>query len=147
MTKVKSEQKVKDLEAKVEELSAKWKRALADYDNLEKRVSGERELASYNVLAHLLLKLLPAVDNLAKANESLKDAGLEMVLKQFQEALRSLGVEEFGKDGDQFDPALHEAIITDETAPKDQIAQVLDSGYKIGNRVIRPAKVSVGSQK
>lgn len=144
--KSKDTQKTVELEAKIEELSLNWKRALADYDNLEKRVKVEREQYGFSILSALVLKLLPPLDNLTKANESLKDPGLEMVLKQFQEALNSLGVSAFGHNGEAFDPALHEVIVTDESAPKDQISQVLNSGYKIGTRVIRVAKVKVGSQ-
>src|SRR3989304_2676049 len=93
-TKV-SEQK----QEKTQELENQLKRALADYQNLERRVEEERRLLSQLSSAILIEKFLPVLDNLESAQTHLKDEGLEMVIKQFRDVLSSEGVEEIEAQG------------------------------------------------
>lgn len=143
----KGEQKLKDLEQQVTQLTERWKRALADYTNLEKRVNQEQNQARELTTVIVVSKFLPVLDSLNKANNSVRDEGLAMIIRQFNEALSSLGVNEFGSTNDNFDPSLHEAVITDETKPKGELVEVLNKGYTINNKVIRPASVKVGSKE
>lgn len=133
--------------AKNNELEAQLKRALADYQNLEKRVEEERKLLSKLSASLLIEKLLPVLDNLEKAQAHLKDEGLEIVLKQFKEILSAEGVEEIAAHGAQFNPNYHEAVETQQGENDNVVIKVLEKGYKIENTVLRPAKVIVSKKK
>jgi len=129
------------------ELELRLQRALADYQNLEKRVEEERKLLSKLSASLLIEKILPVLENTEKAQAHLKDEGLEMVIKQFKDILYSEGVEEISAEGAQFDPNLHEAIETQEGENDNTITKVVSKGYKIEDTVIRPAKVIVIKKK
>ncbi len=131
---------------KQEELEGQLKRALADYQNLERRVSEERQLLSQLSSALVIEKFLPVLDNLESAQSHLNDQGLAIVIKQFNDVLQSEGVEQIMAEGQQFDPNLHEAAEVTEEGEDGKIVKVLAKGYKINSRIIRPAKVIV-SQK
>jgi len=139
----KSEQKIKELEKKLEEITNNWKRALADYQNLEKRLAQERETLHVLLSAGLILKFLPILDNLEKASLHIKDEGLSMVIKQFKNTLASEGVSEIEiKDG-KFDPNFCEAVGIVQGEDEGKIAQVVEKGYQLKGKVIRTAKVKV----
>jgi molecular chaperone GrpE len=142
MTKIKKTAKDKNLE-KNKELEGQLKRALADYQNLERRVEEERRLLSSLSSAVLIEKFLPVLDNLENAQKHLNDEGLEMVIKQFTSVLEEEGVTEIEAIGTQFDPNLHEATEVVEGAKDNQVVKILRKGYKINDRVIRPVQVSV----
>lgn len=127
----------------VEELENQLKRALADYHNLERRVDEERKLLSQLSSIILIEKFLPILDNLENAQSHLKDEGLDIVIKQFKDVLTSEGVEEIDAEGTQFDPNLHEAIEVAEGPDEGRIVKVVAKGYKVNNKVLRPAKVVV----
>jgi len=130
-------------EDKITELENSWKRALADYRNLEKRVIEEkREFAKF-VLVAFIRNLLPILDNLEKAQSHLNDSGLALVVESFKNALKEEQVEEIESLGKEFNPTLHEAIEVGE-GEDNIIISVLEKGYKLQDRVIRPAKVVVG---
>lgn len=125
------------------ELEEKYLRALADYQNLEKRVGREKETFVKFANAVLILKMLPVLDNLERAAEHLKDQGTELVMRQFKEALSSEGVTEIEAEGQPFNPELHEAV--EKIAGEEgKVLAVVERGYKLGEKVIRPAKVRVG---
>jgi molecular chaperone GrpE len=128
---------------KQEELEGQLKRALADYQNLERRVAQERQLLSQLSSALVIEKFLPVIDNLESAQSHLNDQGLAMVIKQFNDVLQSEGVEQIQAEGQQFDPNLHEAAEVTEEGENGKVVKVLAKGYKIRDRVIRPAKVIV----
>src|SRR3989338_5691145 len=128
-------------------LEDQLKRALADYHNLERRVDEERKLLAQLSSAIVIEKLLPILDNLESAQKHLNDQGLEMVIKQFKDVLVQEGVEEIETEGAQFDPHIHEAIEVIEGPNEGSIVKVLTKGYKINDRVIRPAKVVVERAK
>jgi molecular chaperone GrpE len=135
--------KAKKLEEKKED--SKYLRALADYQNLEKRVEREKENFVRFANAVLILKMLPILDNLERANEHLKDQGIELVIKQFKDALSSEGVTEIEAVGAAFNPELHEAI-EKISGEEGKVLSVVEKGYRLGEKVIRPAKVRVGGK-
>lgn len=141
MAKKKQQPQKKD--QKHQELEERLKRTMADYQNLERRIEEERKLLSKLSAMLLVEKLLPVLDNLENAQSHLKDEGLEMVVKQFKEILAQEGVEEIEAIGQQFDPNEHEAVEVAEGPDEGRIARVVAKGYKIEDKVIRPAKVVV----
>jgi len=136
----------KKLEKRVGELEEQWKRALADYQNLEKRIEKEREDFIRFANEPLVDKLLYVFDNLKRACKNFHNKGLKIVHDQFWEVLQSEGVENIKCIGEEFDPQLMDAaamvggaknIIIDEVTP----------GYLYKGKCIRPAKVKVGKGK
>lgn len=142
MSKVKKTATEK-IDPRHKELEDQLKRALADYQNLERRVEEERRLLSTLSSAILIEKFLPVLDNLESAQTHLADQGLEMVIKQFKDILASEGVSEIQADGQQFDPKLHEATEVQEGENDNMIVKVERKGYKLNDKVIRPAQVIV----
>lgn len=150
--------KTKELEEKVNQLDAQLKRAVADYHNLEKRVSeGRSELTSF-VGAELVKRLLPVLDHLehslAGMSEEDKQSGwakgVELAVKEFQQVLAQEGLDQIVADpstssgqGVQFDPSLHEAVDT-RVGEDNKILEVVRKGYTLNGKVIRPAQVVVG---
>ena len=119
------------------------KRALADYQNLKKRVEGERlEFVKY-VLEQFLVKLLPVVDALEAAQAHLKNQGLDLALKQLKAVLAEEEVTEINLLNQLFDPKMAECV---ETVPgkKDRVVSVSQKGYLLNEKVLRPARVTVG---
>ena len=129
------------------DLENQLKRALADYQNLERRVDEERRLLSALSSALVIEKFLPVLDNLENAQKHLKDEGLAMVVKQFEDVLISEGVSEIPAEGSLFDPNLHEAVEILESEKDGVVLKVLAKGYKINDKVLRPAQVAVGRGK
>lgn len=141
MTKKKDNHIKKD--QRHQELEDRLKRTMADYQNLERRIEEERRLLSKLSAMLLVEKLLPVLDNLENAQSHLKDEGLAMVIKQFKDILTQEGVEEIEALGQSFDPNQHEAVETQEGENDNTVARVIAKGYKIEDKVIRPAKVVV----
>src|SRR3989344_4694098 len=137
-TKV-SEQK----QEKTQELENQLKRALADYQNIERRVEEERRLLSQLSSAILIEKFLPVLDNLESAQTHLNDQGLDMVIKQFKQILDSENVTEIEATGQTFNPNLHEAAEVQAGENDNTVVKVLTKGYKLNDRVLRPARVVV----
>lgn len=131
----------------VAKLEDQLKRALADYQNLEKRVDEERRVLSYLTSALLIEKFLPVLDNLQNAQKHLNDQGLEIVIRQFKDILAGEGVEEIAAAQAKFDPQLHEATEVVEGENDGTIVKVLRKGYKINDKVVRPAQVAVERNK
>lgn len=135
-----------------DELDDRFKRILAEFENYKKRSSKEREGLYNSILSDVVEVMLPVVDNLENAakvetaDESYKQ-GVELVLKQFKDVLKSKGVEEIETIGQTFDPELHEAVgsIQDENLGEKEIAQEYRKGYKIGSKVIRHSMVVVAN--
>ena len=144
-----------ELELKQEELddvTDRYKRVLAEFENYKKRSSKERESLYNSILADVVEVMLPVVDNLESAakveteDENYKK-GVEMVLKQFKDVLSSKGVEEIKTVGETFDPELHEAVssIQNPDLGEKEIAEEYRKGYKIGSKVIRHSMVVVAN--
>lgn len=128
-------------------------RTLAEYDNYRKRTAKEKESIYGDAKADCMKQLLGVLDNFDRALgvdssdfESYKK-GVEMIYTNFCEILKGLGVEAFGEAGETFDPNFHNGVmhIEDESLGENVIAQVFSKGYKIGDRVLRPAMVQVAN--
>ncbi len=135
------------LKKQMEELKTKYLRALADYQNLEKRVREEREEVIKNANKHLILKLLPFLDHLDKAEMFVKDPGLKLIKDSFYKLLEELGVKEIVVAGREFDPQVAEAI---ELVPGDKdniMVEVLRKGYELFGMPLRPAQVKVSKRE
>ena len=128
---------------KIKDLENKWKRALADYANLEKRIIREKEHFIQFSNAQLWEKLLPIVDDLELCERHLKDEGLSLTLTKLKEILKSEGITEIKAQGENFNPQLMEAaeIVV---GPKNRVVEVVNKGYLLNNKVLRTAKVNVG---
>lgn len=129
-----------------QELEDRLKRTLADYQNLERRIEEERRLLSRLSSVLLIEKFLPVLENLESAQNHLNDQGLELVIKQFKDILATEGVEEIAAEGQEFDPKFHEAIEAQVGEEDNKVAKVLTKGYKIEDKVIKPAKVIVSKR-
>lgn len=130
----------KDLKQQIEELTNKWKRVLADYQNLEKRVAQERcEFVKYSN-ALLINKLLEVMDNLEMAEQHIKDQGLSLAIHKLKGVLKDEGVEEIGVS-QKFDPTIMECV--DMVEGKTGL-EVIQKGYLLHKKVLRPIKVKVG---
>ena len=135
-----------------DELDDRYKRILAEFENFKKRSGKEREGLYNSILADVIEVILPVVDNLENAlkvetkDEDYKQ-GIELVLKQFKDVLKSKGIEEIKAIGETFDPSMHEAVssVQDEEKGEKEIVQEYRKGYKIGNRVIRHSMVVVAN--
>ena len=129
--------------AKKNILDEQLKRALADYQNLKKRVEGERlEFVKY-VLEQFLAKLLPALDGLEAAQTHLNDQGLDLAIKQLKTVFEEEAVKEMNLLNQPFDPKLAECV---EIIPgvKDAVIEITQKGYLLNDKVLRPARVKVG---
>ena len=130
-----------------------WQRARADLDNYRRRTLQEQQHQSQQAKRRLIYDLMPLVDNFQAITHhlpsDLKDnvwaQGVLHVARQLEQLLNQYDVEPINPSHQSFDPILHEAVATvkDKAYPSGQIVEVLQSGYKIGDQVIRPAKVKV----
>src|ERR1700759_2657221 len=149
------------LAAKRDEYLALAQRTQADFENYRKRVARESALAQERGVAKLAKELLPAIDNLERAiveialatgetDEDPLRGGVRLVLSELKAALARVGVESFSPIGETFDPSVHEAMATvpqppDGGAASGTIVEVYQSGYRLGENVIRPARVVVAA--
>ena len=136
----------------LDELNDRYKRVMAEFENYKKRSSKERETLYNSILSDVVEVFLPIVDNLENALKvETQDVeykkGVELVLKQFKDILKTKGVEEIPAVGETFDPSLHEAVssVQDPDKNAQEIVQEYRKGYKIGNRVIRHSMVVVAN--
>lgn len=145
MKKRDDKKKIREQITEVQLLKDKYLRALADYQNLEKRVAEKREEEERLAIKNFILKLLPVVDDLERAEANLKNEGLSIALKELKNLLRSEQVEKIEVIGKKFDSRMMECVEVEEGEDKDSIvAEQLLPGYKMGDKVIRVAQVKVG---
>ena len=135
--------KTKSLKEQVALLDDKFKRALADYQNQEKRHEAQRLLLAKFANEDLLAKILPVIDDLERAQNHLNDAGLGHVLKTFHQVLASEGLSVIDSDNADFDPATMDCAEV-VAGPKDKIVKTVTKGYRLYDKILRPAKVEVG---
>lgn len=134
-------------------LNDRYMRTLAEYDNFRKRTQKDIESKIAYTKSDILGKILPVIDNFERASSSTDSdfdgykKGIEMTVNQFIEILKSIGVESFGEVGEKFDPNIHNGVmhIEDEAYGEDEIVDVFMKGYKIGDKIIRPATVKVAN--
>ncbi len=134
------------VEQPVDEFRSKYLRALADYQNFEKRVEKQKEDWKQDGERQLLLKLLPFLDNLEKAEVFVKDSGLKQIKDNFFQILKSCGLEELNILGKEFDPAFAEAVEIVSGEKDNVIVEVVKKGYKFGNKILRVAQVKVSKK-
>jgi molecular chaperone GrpE len=151
------------LQARIDTLAAekaalydKLLRRQAEFENYRKRVERERGELYQHGRDDVLLQFLPVVDNFERALSSLETSegdaealrhGVELIHKQFKDALAKFGLEPVEAVGQTFDPHIHEAVTTEATDKhkENTVIQEFQRGYKIGDRLLRPAKVKVAS--
>ncbi|NLF83238.1 MAG: nucleotide exchange factor GrpE [Candidatus Gastranaerophilales bacterium] len=145
--------KCKKLEEEFERQKSQYVRLAADFDNYRKRQEQEREALLKYGAEDTIKKILPVLDTIGRAEKSfqeLDDAAklkesFEALKKQFMESLEKIGVEKIDTIGKEFDPNVHEAVMQTPSNEHDNhsIIEELQSGYKLHDRVIRPAMVNV----
>jgi molecular chaperone GrpE len=141
---------VDDLRRALEERDAQYLRLAADFENFRRRSAQEAVDRARYASEAAALALLPVLDNLQRAIQHAPEGdpmvdGVRMVAKQFEDALRAVGVTAIEAEGRPFDPAVHEAIGGEESpeVAQDTVLQVLQPGYRLHDRVLRPALVRV----
>ena len=136
---------------RIRELEHQLKRSLADYDNFQKRIEADKDQIINFSKIIILTKFLALLDTFEKVEKECKEAnpglreGIELTLDQFKKVLTSEGVEEIETGGD-FDPRFHEAVDIVKGEADNKVVEVVEKGYKIGEKVIRPAKVRVSKK-
>lgn len=145
-------QKLEEQKAEIDEKDDRLKRLMAEFDNFKKRSAKEREGLYNSIIADIALSLLPVIDNLEKAvsvktEDNNYKIGVELVLKQFKDVLKSNGITEIETIGKTFDPELHEAVssVEDSELGVQEIKEEYRKGYMIGNKVIRHSLVVVAN--
>jgi len=141
-----ADQEVAVLQQQVEENESKYKRALADYHNLTKRVKEEKGEWIRSANKELLLRLLPILDTLMLAQKHLKDQGLTVSINQFLDILKTEGVTKMKTVGETFDPYTMECVTT-EAGEDNKVLEELRAGYLLYDKVLRAAQVKVGRKE
>lgn len=151
--KAKEESNEEKLQKQLAEKSDQLLRIAAEYDNFRKRSQREKDALYVDCKASVIKELLPVADNFdrifANPDITFEDykKGVEMTFKQFETVFKDLKVESFGEEGEEFDPNFHNAVMhsEDENLGENVITNVFAKGYKIGDKVIRPAMVAVAN--
>jgi molecular chaperone GrpE len=152
---------LKRVEAENAELKDRVARRQAEFENYRKRVDRERSETYNHVVADVATKLLPVLDNLKRALETEASveagesdefrhflSGVDLIHKQLNGVIEALGVKSIPSVGEIFDPHLHEAVVTEATDKyePDTVMQELVAGYRLGDKLIRPAMVKVAKR-
>lgn len=145
------EKKLAEKEAELAALTDQYQRMLAEYANYKRRTEQEKLQIGLFTKAELLTELLISVDNMEKAiaapaGEDYK-VGVDMVLRQFLESLYKMGLEPIGVEGEPFDPNVHNAVMREDAdgVEEETVTAVFQKGYKLGDKVLRPAMVKVAN--
>ncbi len=144
------EERLAEVEREREEYLNDLKRVAADFENYRKRVAGDQEGLVARAHERLVKELLPVLDDLERAleaaaqhEEAKLEEGVRLVHRELVEALAREGLVEVETDG-QFDPHVHEALVSQPSEQEDgSVIEVLQKGYRLGDRVLRPARVVV----
>lgn len=141
---------LKEAEARVAEYKDGWARAQADFQNYKKRLERDNELTYISMKGDIIKKILPVLDDLDRALQNRPEGsawanGIELIARKLQNVLESEGIKRIEAEGTEFDPNFHEAISHE---PADGVKSgfviaVVQNGYMLGERVIRPAMVRV----
>jgi molecular chaperone GrpE len=129
----------------ISELKSTLQRVKAEYDNYRKRALRDQQLAAERTKAAVVTHLLPVLDDLdrARSHGDLESGPLKSVADKLATALEGLGLSGFGDEGDEFDPALHEAVQHEGEGTHPIVGTVMRRGYKVGEQVVRHALVGV----
>lgn len=135
----------------LEQLRDQYQRVVAEYANYKRRTDQEKEQLGSFVKGEVLKALLPSIDNLERAiaspdGEEYKK-GIDMVIRQFEESLKAMGLEEIPALGEVFDPEIHHAVMREDAdgVEPETVTEVFQKGYRLGARVLRPAMVKVAN--
>ena len=145
--KKKKKEEVEELRKQVEEYKQKYLRALADYRNLLNRLEEEKKAAVFETLSSILRDFLEVFDDIEKAEGFVKDEGLRMIKEKFRKVFLKWNVQELKLEGERFNPELAEVIDTIEGEREGIVKKVYQKGYKLGDKVLRHAKVQVSKVK
>ncbi len=159
---VASRAELKRLQTELGEAKESLARRQADFENYRKRIERERSEAHQRVVGDVARKLLPVLDNLDRALDAEKTVesndskefrhflhGVELINRQLNEVLESLGIQPIASIGERFDPHIHEAVVTEpsDKYEPDTVTEELARGYRIGERLLRPAMVKVAARR
>lgn len=139
------------LETELAACQDQYQRMLAEYANYKRRTEQEKEQIGAFTKADVLTQLLTSLDNMERAMSAPDGAdyktGVDMVMRQFKETLEKMGLTEIAAEGAPFDPNLHNAVMREDAEGVDTetVTQVFQKGYKLGDRVLRPAMVKVAN--
>ena len=146
-------QQLADKQAKAEEYLDGWQRARAEFANYKKRVEREQSQAYQMAAGSILKRYLEVIDDLERALKNRPQdgdghawaGGIELIYNKLRTILENEGVKQFKSDGQSFDPNFHEAVTSEDSDEHEsgQIIEVLQQGYLLGDRVLRPAMVRV----
>ena len=147
------DEKIKALEEEVASSKDKYMRIAAEYENYRKRTANEKLSLYDDATAKAVTELLPVADSVRMALENLKDAdpeiikGIELISNQLAKSFEKLKIEAYGVIGDEFDPNLHNAVsmVDSDEVESNHIANVFQTGYKIGDKIVRHAMVQVAN--
>ena len=142
---------IKDLESKIEQYEDKYKRLQAEYANYMRRTQQEKETIGIFANEKIITELIPVIDNMERALDACTDKeealykGVDLVYKQLKDSLAKFGVEEIEAENADFDPNFHMAVMQEriEGVEPNKVVMVLQKGYKLGTKVIRPTMVKV----
>lgn len=152
MKKKKKASEVKKLKKEIEEMKAGWQRTQADFDNFRKRNQDEMEKRQNNARIQVIMDLLPVFDNFERAYKHIPESdkekewvqGIIAIEKQFHAILSQFGVEKYHVKGKKFDPQIADAMFYEHSSKKEGvILEEIEPGYKIGEEIIRHARVKV----
>jgi molecular chaperone GrpE len=141
-----SDEEVSSLKTQLNERLADLQRLKAEYDNYRKRVERDRVAVREQALGQVLSELLPVLDDIGRARDHEElTGGFKSVAESLEAVTGKLGLEKFGEKSEPFDPTVHEALMHSYSADvtETSVADVLQPGYRIGERVLRPARVAV----
>lgn len=143
--------KVEKLKKELEETQDAYKRVLAEYANYKRRTDMEKENLGAFTRAETVKALLPAIDNLERAvaaptGDDYK-TGVDMIIRQLTEILHNMGLEEIVAEGAPFDPEIHNAVMREDAdgVEPETVTAVFQKGYRMGDRILRPAMVKVAN--
>ena len=148
------EERIAELQARVVESHDKYIRSVAELDNVRKRARKDQEEARVDAQSRVLREMLPVIDNLERAVAHAAQTGdaasgvlegIRLVLRQFSQAFERCNVHPVEAKGQPFDPNQHEAVsqVVTADAPPGSVVEVMQTGYRIGERLLRPALVVV----
>lgn len=141
---------IEEAEAKASEYKDSWMRSQAEFQNYKKRIERDNEIMRAHMKGDIVKRLLPVLDDLERALQNRPadepwTNGIELIVRKFQSALDGEGVKRIEAEGAEFDPNFHEAISHEpnEEVESGHVIAVVQNGYMLGERVIRPALVRV----
>ena len=147
------EKLLKEKDDKLNEVTDRYQRLMAEYDNFKKRTQKEKEAIYVDSVKDTVVELLPVIDNLLRAIDSFEDKdsseckGVEMVLKQTEDIFTKIGVSEIKAVGEEFNPELHNAVmhVEDDTVTENTVVEEFQKGYIYKDKVIRYSMVKVAN--